>query len=417
MRMPNPHPNHVTGGRVGAAVVHCADPRGGGMRSLRRMLPALAATVLPLAGGPSLTEQALYVSGQGGYHTYRIPAIVRTNSGALLAFCEGRKNSGADSGDIDIVVRRSADHGETWSPQALVQEEGGAAAITIGNPAPVVDATTGHIHLLFCRNNDRVFHTVSTDDGRTWSARTEVTATVKLKDWGWFATGPVHGIQLQRGAQAGRLVIPCDHRFGSDGVDAGTFGAHVVYSDDHGATWRLGAVAATTATVAPNENSCVELVAPAAGGGSRLHFNARDHQGPFARATTFSDDGGASYSPAEFTDAPQFTCPTVQGALVRFHATDRGDPANRILFSCPNGASRSRLSVWSSSDETASWSAPKPVHEGPSAYSDMAVTGDGRVALIYEKGSSSPYETITLAHFNEAWLDAPPPPAKTPAPE
>ena len=71
----------------------------------------------------------------------------------------------------------------------------------------MVDETTGAIHLLFCRNNDRVFHTVSTDDGLTWSTRIEITAQVKLADWGWYATGPGHGIQLKRGSQAGRLVV------------------------------------------------------------------------------------------------------------------------------------------------------------------------------------------------------------------
>ena len=359
---------------------------------------------------PSFTEAAIFTSGQGGYNTYRIPAIVRTNAGTLLAFCEGRKTSSADSGDIDIVLRRSTDNGQTWGALTLVQEEGDTASITIGNPAPVVDESTGHIHLLFCRNNSRVFHTMSTDNGLTWSVRDEITAAVKPGTWSWYATGPVHGIQLKRGAQAGRLVVPCDHTL----TTGGTFGVQSVYSDDHGATWQLGAVAGVTATVSPNENTCVEMVTPAAGGGSRLHFNTRDHTGSITRATTGSNDGGTSYAPADFTDAPQFTCPTVQGALLRFRATDQGDPANRILFSCPNGSSRNRISVWSSNDEALTWSAPKAVHEGPSAYSDMAVTGDGKVALLYEKGTSSPYETITLARFNEEWLDAPPPPAENP---
>lgn len=373
-----------------------------------------AARCLHAAEAPSLHHQPLFTAGQEGYASYRIPSIVRTGSGALLAFCEGRKTSAADHGDIDIVMRRSTDHGETWSPRAVVQEEGDTASIAIGNPVPVLDESTGHIHLLFCRNNDRVFHSVSTDDGLTWSGRREITASVKLEEWGWYATGPVHGVQLKRGAQSGRLVIPCDHRIGVDGSDSGPFGDHVIHSDDHGATWQLGAVAPTTATVAPNENTCVELLPPAAGGGSRLHFNARDHIGPHARATALSDDGGSTYSAAGFTDAPQFVCPTVQGALLRLRATDQGDASNRILFSCPNGSSRGRISIWSSNDEATTWSAPKPVFEGPSAYGDMAVTATGKVALLYEKGDSSAYETITLTRFNEAWLDAPSPPAENP---
>src|SRR5688572_13256009 len=95
---------------------------------------------------PAFSETVPFTSGQNGYHTYRIPAIVRSTNGTLLAFCEGRKNSGSDSGDIDIVLRRSTNNGLTWLAMSLVQEEGGSASITIGNPAPVVDETTGNIH-------------------------------------------------------------------------------------------------------------------------------------------------------------------------------------------------------------------------------------------------------------------------------
>ncbi len=372
----------------------------------------LIGLLIATAGAAAEFEEApVFTAGQDGYHTYRIPTLLRSSKGTLLAFCEGRKTAGTDHGDIDIVLRRSTDGGATWSPLSVVQEEGGEAKITIGNPVPVLDESNGHIHLLFCRNNAEIFHTVSTDDGLTWSARTEISATTRHDDWGWVATGPVHGIQLNRGAQAGRLVVPCDHRVGGRGKDAGPMGAQVVYSDDHGATWKLGATATTTATTAPNENSCVELVAPAAGGGSRIYFNARDHVAPHARATAISEDGGSSYAGGEFTDAPGFSCPVVQGALLRLRATDQGDAKNRILFSCPNADTRSRISLWSSSDEAATWSAPKLIYEGPSAYSDMALISPGKVAMIYERGTAKAYETIVLARFNEEWLDTPVPPA------
>src|SRR5450759_3640660 len=168
------------------------------MLSPSRFILALLFLAAPLRAQttPSFSETVPFVSGQGGYHIYRIPAIVRSTNGTLLAFCEGRKNSGGDAGDIDIVLRRSTNNGASWLAMSLVQEEGGSASITIGNPAPVVDETTGLIHLLFCRDNDRVFRTVSTNDGVTWSARTEITANVKLSSWDWYATGPGHGIQL-----------------------------------------------------------------------------------------------------------------------------------------------------------------------------------------------------------------------------
>lgn len=375
-------------------------------------MPTKSCFILPLllcachlhAQTPVFLETVPFVSGQNGYHTYRIPAIVRSTNGTLLAFCEGRKNSSSDSGDIDIVLRRSTNNGLTWLAMSLVQEEGGTASITIGNPAPVVDETTGNIHLLFCRNNSRVFHTVSTNDGVTWSARTEITATVKLSSWGWYATGPGHGIQLKRGSQAGRLVVASDHNT-TNGIN----GAHVVYSDNHGATWQLGAINGSSGGVNPNETLCVELVTNSTSSGSRIYFNARDQGGSASgtRGEAWSTNGGASFV-GPHTNRTAFVCPVVQGSLLRLQATDEGSPSNRILFSCPNDASaRVMMSVWSSANEAVSWTAPKLIFAGPSAYSDMARTSSGEVALLYEKGDASPYETISFARFNEAWLDSP----------
>lgn len=362
---------------------------------------------------PAFAESIPFVAGQGGYHTYRIPAMVRTTNGTLLAFCEGRKSSASDSGDIDLVLRRSTDNGASWGPLLLVQEEGGSASITIGNPAPVVDETTGAIHLLFCRNNDRVFHTVSTDDGQSWSARDEITAAVKPGNWDWYATGPGHGMQLQRGAQAGRLVIPADHV-----TTNGLHGAQAIYSDDHGVTWHLGATTDGGSGVNPNETACVELTGGTANEGSRIYFNSRDQAGsaPGNRSEGWSADGGTSFAGA-FTNRTAFVCPVVQGSLLRWFAADAGDAGNRLLFACPNDASaRIQLAVWSSTNEAVAWSTPKVIYAGPSAYSDMARAADGNAALLYEKGAASPYETITCVRFNAAWLDGPATAAENPVP-
>ena len=374
------------------------------------LLLALNAVAQPT---PIFTETTPFTSGQEGYNTYRIPAIVRSLNGTLLAFCEGRKTSAADSGDIDIVLKRSTNNGATWRPLALVQEEGGTAAITIGNPAPVVDEATGYIHLLFCRNNDRVFHTVSTDDGVTWSARDEITAQVKLANWGWYATGPGHGVQLKRGAQAGRLVVPCDHI-----TTNSIYGSQVVYSDDHGNIWQLGASQDAASGVSPNENQTVELVAPSPSGGSRLCFAARNQSGAggLARAQAWSTNGGAGYV-GPFTNNPALVCPVVQGSVLRLRATDEGAGTNRLLFSCPNDtASRVNVSIWSSTNEAVTWGLPKSVYAGPSAYSDLVRDSNGDIGLLYEKGGVSAYETITYCHCNEAWLDAPVPVPPTEAP-
>ena len=89
-----------------------------------------------------LTEIDVFIRGKDGYNTYRIPALLATAKGSLLAFCEGRRNSGKDHGDIDLILKRSMDNGETWSDQMVVHSEGGRAEITIGNPCPVIDSSS-----------------------------------------------------------------------------------------------------------------------------------------------------------------------------------------------------------------------------------------------------------------------------------
>ena len=366
------------------------------------------------SAAPKFSQGHLFTGGIGGYYGYRIPALTTTASGALLAFCEGRKNSLSDQGDIDILLRRSTDQGVTWSAPQVVVEEGGTAPIAFGNPAPVLDETTGYIHLLCCRNNQRVFHLVSTDDGLSWSTSVEITSAVAQPSWVWYATGPVHGIQLKRGIHMGRLVIPCDHVVGSD-IMTGIHASHVVYSDDHGATWKLGANSDASDAIWPNETTCVELTGGGTAGESKIYFNTRDQAGrmPGSRGQTFSLDSGGSFNPEVFGTTP-FMCPVVQGALLRLLATDEGAPSNRILFSCPNSSVRSRISVWSSTDEAIRWSDPKLIYNGPSAYSDMARTTSGDVAMLYENGVNHPNERISVARFNEAWLDEGGPPSENP---
>lgn len=65
-------------------------------------------------------EQAeLFVAGQEGYHTFRIPALAVSGQGVLLAFAEGRKHGRGDAGEIDLLLKRSLDNGVTWPTAAM----------------------------------------------------------------------------------------------------------------------------------------------------------------------------------------------------------------------------------------------------------------------------------------------------------
>ena len=363
-------------------------------------LSVLAMCLMGNGGAPAADESStkaiaapskriVFKSGADGYHTYRIPGLVVSTKGTLLAFCEGRKTGRSDHGDLDLMLKRSEDGGKTWSDQQIVHEEGGTANITIGNPCPVVDETTGTIWLPFCRNNDRVFMTHSTDDGKTWAKPVEITGNVKDPAWGWYATGPGHGIQLDTGQHRGRLVVPCDC---GDSKGWGQWDQKgrslMIYSDDHGKAWLRGEITAK----GMNECEVVELA-----DGSLL-VSMRNYHGKNRRAFAVSKDGGQSWSEPEHHD--QVYCPTCQSSIHRFSL----EPKNIILYSGPGGSGRNNLTVRASYDEGKTWPVAKVLQEGPSAYSDLAVLPGGTIACLYETGEKGAYETITFARFSLEWL-------------
>ena len=244
-----------------------------------------------------MTKITVFKAGQDGYHTYRIPVIVRAKNGDLLAFAEGRKKGRDDHGDIDIVLKRSSDNGQTWGSLQLVQDEWAdpTAKIWIGNPTPVVDsmdpAHPGRIWLVFTRSNERMFVTSSDDNGATWSERREITSTAGNKAWNWYAAGPVHAIQLDSRAACWAAHHSLRSPHSASATDS--WGSHLVYSDDHGNTWNLGAADTHAATdpLHPNECVAVELV------DGRVYVNAREHKGsdPATRTVAYSSDGGATF--------------------------------------------------------------------------------------------------------------------------
>ena len=347
-------------------------------------------------------KRDLWVSGEGGYHTYRIPALAVTARGTLLAFCEGRRHHGGDAGEIDLLLRRSTDGGATWGETQVVATE---RDMTCGNPAPVVERESGVIWLPFCKNladggeglirqgkaPRTVWLTRSEDDGATWSEPVEITADVKRPNWTWYATGPGHGVQLA----SGRLVVPCDHRTAATTERREERYSHVIYSDDRGKTWRLGGVVAVEGT---NESAAVEL----ADGGVYLNCRDQEHRG--RRCAAWSRDGGETFAEVRWEEA--LIEPACQGSLVRV-ADSRGDGRSLVLFCNPASTKRDTLTVRASEDECRTWNAGRVLNAGPAAYSDLAVTrgaAGSTVRCLYEHGEARPYERLTLASFGPEWV-------------
>lgn len=349
------------------------------------------------AGEPFLEQKALFRAGEGGYFGYRIPSVVVTTKGTVLAFFEGRKNSLHDIGNNDTLLIRSFDSGKTWTKPQLVADRGDDA---IMNPCALVDRKTGIVWLMltgvpgdatradFIAGTKR--HTTwiarSADDGATWSPLVEITNSIRGKpaDLSFYAAGPGNGIQLR----TGRLVFP--NYFRKTGPDRTSF-ANVIYSDDRGKTWIHGSPAGPLT----NEAQLVELA------GGALLYNMRSNRGKNRRAVSRSTDGGHTWT-EPVLDATLIE-PVCQASFIRLTRAG-GKSKNRLLFSNPASTQRERMTIRLSYDEGRTWPVEKVLNPGPSGYSSLVELPDGKIGCFYEAGESRFSETLTFARFNLEWL-------------
>ncbi|MGI5379423.1 exo-alpha-sialidase [Streptomyces sp. CA-251387] len=375
--------------------------------------PASPAQSQPASRTPLFEQQVLFRADQEtGYACFRIPAIVKSKDGTLLAFAEGRVLNCGDAADIDIVLKRSTDGGRTWGPLQVVNE---GAGDTHGNPAPIVDRETGRILLAETYNTgrtdsgncsvpcDRTPHLqYSDDDGRTWSEPRDLSDEILPAHWNsWYATGPVHGIQLTKGKHAGRLVFGVNTETW-DGSRVTANHAALIVSDDGGDSWRVGAtdswpIAAADGTFRqkPSEVTLTERT------DGTILISGREQDGTDLghRSQTYSRDGGDSFT-GPFRGLPDLYTPQVQGATLRM--------GNRILLSAPADPDRRRtMMVRSSYDSGDSWESVdrgRVVATDWSGYSDMVGIDASTVGLMYEGGAVDARDEIRFARFNEAWL-------------
>lgn len=339
----------------------------------------------------SLERTDLFISGEGGYNSYRIPAILISNKGTILVFCEGRKHSVSDTGDIDIILRRSTDGGKTWDDPQVVADAG---KDVFGNPAPVLDKKSGTVYLLLTWNlaekGERIILTESaprtvwliksTDEGKTWSKPIEITKSVKKEDWTWYATGPGHGIQLQNG----RLIIPCNHAVklspGENFDPNNHYYSHIIYSDN-GIDWHIGGVVSRGGT---NECQIAEL------SDGSLYLSIRNYDGSYRRAYSISRDDGITWDEVKIDKT--LIDPVCQASII-------SDPKKGMVAFCnPASIERENLTLRISYDNCKSWAKSITVYKGPSAYSDLAILDD-MIFCVYENGDNTAYERISLTRL------------------
>jgi len=359
------------------------------------------------------------------YFGFRIPSLLSYTSGQtgkqmLMAFAEGRKWCNRDAGDIDTVVRISADGGTTWSKirsvagRRRLDAPGEKDVATWGNPTAVYDEITARVWLMInynpagraqrpCRNicnverqrhcikhktekpirrgDRRVFIMSSANDGKSWTKPRDVSATVQFPNTAWDAVGPGNGIQLHGRCAAGALVFPAIGRN--------------VYSADHGKTWhttrRLPGGTSEATIVELSDGSLLRNDRPVA---KALVASRR-------RPVSRSRDCGATWD--NWYPQPELTTTRVHGSQIRLRSA-LGDV---LVFANARSPERRRgMTLRLSTDAGESWTAARVAHTGVAAYPSLAELHNGDIGLLYEQGPTGYKDHGKLAFFRGSvkWL-------------
>ena len=353
-------------------------------------------------GDPRLEHSDVFV--HEGRDWYRIPSVVVTNKGVVLAFASRRKGSVHDFGhETDVVLRRSLDGGKSWEPMQTLASR---PRTDIHHGPALVVRTTGTI-LKFCRfwpvqaeggpqkfvsttpyetmkELGTIDHVVrSADDGKKWAEPKPLPLDYPPGAVSAATGNGSHGIQLSDG----RLLIQGGY------VLDGKRHSCVFLSDDEGKTWRRGASASVGGSV--REFGLAQLA------DGSVYVNVRSRSG--YRAVGVSQDRGASFG--KFAADRTLVDPFCHAGLIGLPSRGAGRRRG-LVFSNPanHKKGRTKLTIRLSEDSGKTWPIARMLHAGPAAYSDLAVLADGSAGCLYEAGARSPYEKIVFARFTLAWL-------------
>ena len=353
---------------------------------------------------------ALRKSREENCHTYRIPGLVATPKGALIAVYDNRyKHWGDLPAHVDVGFQRSTDGGRTWSPMKIAMDMGnesekGAASNGIGDPAILADPKTGKVWIAaLWSHGNRSWHgsgpgltpketgqfvlVSSDDDGKSWSKPINITAQVKNPQWTLFFQGPGAGIAMRDGT----LVFPAQFQIGEkkpDGKIDRTPYSNLIYSKDNGKTWKTATGAKSNTT----EAQAVEL------SDGSLMLNMRDNRGGF-RSVAVTKDLGASWTEHP-SSRKALKDPVCQASILRADLTKAKSP---LLFSNAAGPGRTNMTIKASSDDGDSWNSGLLLNEGGAAYSCLAMADARTAAIVYEANQANMiFQRIPLAEILDA---------------
>lgn len=363
-------------------------------------------------------ETIVFQGGTEGHEIYRIPAIVSTPDGELLAFAEGRVNGSDDFGDINLVMKRSKDQGKTWSAIQTIMDYDSLQA---GNPAPVIDHydpshPQGVLYLFFNTGNNHeyevrlnqgvreVWMIKSFDLGKSWEDPENITSQVHRpnnaafnpnythpEDWRNYANTPGHAFQFRQGKHAGRIYVAANHSSGAPISDWSDYNAHGFYTDDQGKSFHL-----SESVQIPGSNEAIAAELP----DGRMIMSIRNQKGDIRqRILAFSDDSGETWAEQYFE--PQLPDPVCQGSILSFPG-----PLGQVILAHSNNANtqdRNDLTVKFSADLGKTWAHPIlidrkeiAVNASWTAYSDLVFLGKKKLGILYERDD---YQEIIFKAF------------------
>jgi sialidase-1 len=321
-------------------------------------------------------ETIVFSNGEAGYYCIRIPSVLTTIRGTLLAFGEARMYTCNDNTLIDIVYKRSLDNGKTWSNlQILYRGNSSDENFNwVGNFAPVQLKYNQRILIPFCKNNLIPMQTYSDDDGLTFSPP-QIIHNITKPNWRWLALGPPGGLLLQ----SNRILIPGDYSTNSN-VMGGSFSTGFVMLNDFNGQidkWYLGGEY-NLDDYYPNEGQAVELLPNT----NSIFINARSFT--TKRIGAYSNDGGITFNKINVLNTLVQPLHGCEGSTIYLQNS------RQLFYSglAETSTTRTNLSLHISKDNGENWMFIKSICPGSSGYSSMTILNDQSIGVLYEKGST-----------------------------